>query len=201
MSRNIVAILRGITPDDILPVADTLLRAGIDKIEIPLNSPDAFASIARLAARHGHEALIGAGTVLTPEDVRRVHEAGGRLIVSPDTNPEVIRATRAAGLRAYPGAMTPSECFTALRAGAHGLKLFPAALIGPKGLAALRAVLPPGTEVLAVGGAGPDNFRDWLKAGADGFGIGTALYAPGNDARIVADNARRIVSAFDAALA
>lgn len=200
MSRNIVAILRGITPAEALAVADVLLAAGIDKIEVPLNSPNAFVSIARLAEHYGREALIGAGTVLTPDDVRRVREAGGQLVVSPDTNVEVIRATKAAGMRSYPGAMTPSECFAALRAGADGLKLFPASLIGPQGLAAIRAVLPEGTEVLAVGGAGPDNFAAWHRAGADGFGIGTALYAPGDSVSKVASNASAIVAAYDAAM-
>jgi 2-dehydro-3-deoxyphosphogalactonate aldolase len=121
-------------------------------------------------------------------------------VVSPDTNPAVIRATRDAGMRSYPGAMTPSECLTALRAGAHGLKLFPASLIGPAGLAAFRAVLPAGTEVLAVGGAGPDNFAAWRAAGADGFGIGTALYKPGDTPAQVAEKAQHIVAAYDAAM-
>ncbi|MCW1932519.1 2-dehydro-3-deoxy-6-phosphogalactonate aldolase [Pararhodobacter zhoushanensis] len=198
MSRNIVAILRGVTPDAVEGIAGELLDAGIEIIEVPLNSPEALRSVALLAARFGDRALIGAGTVLTPEDVAAVQAAGGRLVVSPDTNPEVIRATKAARMRSYPGVMTPSDCFAALRAGADGLKLFPGTLIGPAGLKAIRAVLPAGTEVLAVGGAGAENFAQWKAAGADGFGIGTALYRPGDDAATVAIRARALVSAYDA---
>lgn len=198
MSRKIVAILRGVTPDAVEGIAGELLDAGIEIIEVPLNSPEALRSVALLATRFGDRALIGAGTVLTPEDVAAVQAAGGRLVVSPDTNPEVIRATKAAGMRSYPGVMTPSECFAALRAGADGLKLFPGSLIGPAGLKAIRAVLPAGTQVLAVGGAGAENFVQWKAAGADGFGIGTALYRPGDDAATVATRARAIVQAYDA---
>ena len=200
MTRNIIAILRGITPDEVLAVADRLLAAGIVKIEVPLNSPDALESIARLARQHGDTALIGAGTVMTPREVTQVQAAGGRLVVSPDTNPQVIRATRDAGMLSFPGAMTPSECFAALRAGANGLKLFPASLVGPSGLAAMRAVLPKGTEVLAVGGAGPENFAEWRAAGVDGFGIGTALYRPGDRPEAVIAKARAVVAAWDAAM-
>ena len=196
--RNIIAILRGIRPEEVLPVADALIGEGITKIEVPLNSPDALASVAALAGRFGDVAVIGAGTVLTPADVDRVHAAGGRLIVSPDANPAVIARTKALGLLSYPGVMTPTDCFAALRAGADGLKLFPGSLIGPAGLKALRAVLPEGTEVLAVGGAGPENFAEWFAAGASGFGIGTALYRPGEGAGEVAARAREIVAQYDA---
>ena len=200
MSRNIVAILRGIAPAEAVAVAEALISAGISRIEVPLDSPDPLDSVARLADRFEGVALIGAGTVLDPEEVRRVHAAGGRLVVSPDTNPEVIRATKAAGMVSYPGVMTPTEAFAALRAGADGLKLFPAALVGPDGLKALRAVLPPGTGVLAVGGAGPDTFARWIEAGADGFGIGSALYAPGDSPDSVSARASEIVTAYDRAL-
>ena len=196
--RNIIAILRGIRPEEVLAVADALIGEGITKIEVPLNSPDAIASVAALAERFGDVAVIGAGTVLTPADVDSVVAAGGQLIVSPDANPTVIARTKALGLLSYPGVMTPTECFAALRAGADGLKLFPGSLIGPAGLKALRAVLPEGTEVLAVGGAGPENFAEWFAAGASGFGIGTALYRPGDGAAEVANRARGIVAQYDA---
>ena len=195
--RNIVAILRGIRPDEAEPIAAALIGAGITKIEVPLNSPEPFESIGRMARRFGAKAIIGAGTVLTAEDVGRVAGVGGKLIVSPDANPDVIRATKALGLLSYPGVMTPTECFAALRAGADGLKIFPGVLVGPEGLKAIRAVLPKGTEVLAVGGAGPENFAEWFAAGADGFGIGTALYRPGDSAETVSEKARNIVAEYD----
>ena len=199
MQRNIVAILRGVRPAEVEGIAEALIAEGVSKIEVPLNSPDPLDSIALLARRFGETALIGAGTVLTVRDVHRVRDAGGRLIVSPDCNPEVIGASKAAGLLSYPGVMTPTECFAALRAGADGLKLFPGGLIGPAGLKAIRAVLPEGTELLAVGGAGPSNFAEWLDAGADGFGVGTALYKPGDGPEETARKARAAAAAWDAA--
>lgn len=198
MTREIIAILRGVTPDEILPIADAIRAAGIDKIEVPLNSPDAFDSIEKLAVAHGAEALVGAGTVLTAEDAQQVQNVGGAMVVSPDCNVEVIAKTKALGMQSYPGVLTPTEAFTALRAGADGLKFFPASLVEPSGLKAMLAVLPRGTKTYAVGGAGPDNFANWFAVGATGFGIGTAIYSPGDTADIVAVKARNIVAAYDA---
>jgi len=197
--RPLIAILRGVTPDEAVPIGEALVAAGITVIEVPLNSPDPFDSIARMARALEDRAKVGAGTVLTPEDVARLREVGGQLVVSPNCDPEVIRATVAAGMESWPGVMTPTECFAALRAGATGLKIFPGNLLGPDGLKAIRAVLPPGTQVYAVGGAGPDNFASWIKASADGFGLGTALYTPGLSVEEVRTRAERIVAAFDAA--
>lgn len=199
-SRNIIAILRGITPPEAAEAAEALVNAGITTIEVPLNSPDPFASIAAMVQAAGDRATIGAGTVLTTDDVAQVAKAGGTLVVSPDCNPEVIAATRAADMQSWPGFFTPTEAFTALRSGATGLKLFPGALVGPQGLKAMRAVLPAGTQVYAVGGAGPANFKEWLDAGADGFGIGTALYTPGMTTAEIAERAATVVAAYDAAI-
>ncbi|ASP34423.1 2-dehydro-3-deoxy-6-phosphogalactonate aldolase [Labrenzia sp. VG12] len=200
MSRNLIAILRGITPDEALPVTEALIDTGITRIEVPLNSTDPLKSIGSMAASFSDRAEIGAGTVLEPDQVNDVKSVGGTLIVSPDCNPDVIRATKICGMSSFPGVMTPTECFTALRNGADGLKFFPAAQIGPDGLKAMLAVLPKGTPTYAVGGAGPDNFTDWIRAGAAGFGIGTALYKPGFSVAEIRSRAETIVAAYDAAV-
>lgn len=199
MTRSLIAILRGIRPEEAVETGAALIAAGITSIEVPLNSPDPLDSIARLAEAFGDRAQIGAGTVLTPQAVADVAAAGGKLIVSPNMDPAVIAATKRHGMESWPGTFTPTECFAALAAGADGLKIFPANLVGPAGLKAIRAVLPPETRIYAVGGAGAENFADWFAAGADGFGIGTALYKPGQSAAETAAKAARITAAYDAA--
>lgn len=192
----LVAILRGVRPDEIEAIGASLIEAGFAMIEVPLNSPEPLHSIERLARRFGEDALIGAGTVLTPEDARSVGEAGGRLIVSPNVNLDVIRASIAAGLVSLPGYFTPSEGFAAIAAGAHGLKLFPAEAATPAVVKAQRAVLPHDLPLLVVGGIGPDNMAPWRDAGADGFGLGSALYKPGRNAAEVGKRARAFVHAW-----
>ena len=194
----LVAILRGLTPEEAPAIGDALIDAGFTLIEVPLNSPDPFASIRLLADRLAGRALVGAGTVLTTDQVSAVANAGGTLIVSPNTNPDVIRATVAAGLVSMPGYFTPTEAFAAIAAGATALKLFPADGTSPAMLKAQRAVVPRDVPVLAVGGIMPDNMAEWHVAGANGFGLGSNLYRPGKPADGVADDARRYVDALGA---
>ncbi len=197
MSRPLIAILRGIQPSEAVSIADVIVKAGIDKIEVPLNSPNPFDSIRAIAIKYGNQALIGAGTVLTVAQVKQVRAAGGQLVVSPNCDPNVIRATIAEGMQSWPGVFTPSEALTALKAGATGLKLFPGNMAGPNGLKAMRAILPIGTKVYAVGGTTPENFSKWVEASANGFGLGTAIYKPGDTVETVTQKAGAIVKAYD----
>ena len=197
MSRNIIAILRGITPAECSDVCDVLISSGIDKIEVPLNSPDPFESISIMMRLYGQDATIGAGTVLQVDRVRQLYYLGAAMVVSPDCNTDVITTTKDFGMASYPGCFTASECFSAIRAGADGLKLFPSFVLGTKGLSALRAVLPDEIPVFVVGGVDASNFADWRKAGALGFGIGTALYAPGSKLSDIKKSANDIVKSYD----
>ena len=194
----LAAILRGVTPAEIDAIGDALVEAGVTVIEVPLNSPQPFESIKRLAARHGTHALIGAGTVLEVADIARLEEAGGRLMVAPNFDADVVHAAKAAGLATLPGVMTPSEGFAALKAGADGLKLFPAEIIPPAVFKAWRAVFPADTLMLAVGGVGVDSIKTYAEAGASGFGIGSALYKPGRPAAETGKLARALVAAAKA---
>lgn len=189
----LVAIVRGVTPGEAEAVGAAILDAGIRIIEVPLNSPDPLASIERLARRFGETALIGAGTVLEAADVKRVRDAGGCLIVSPNSFAPVIEAAAVARLVSLPGFFTPSEAFAALRAGATGLKLFPAEGAAPAVVRALRAVLAKAVPLLVVGGIGPGDMQPWIDAGADGFGLGSGLYKPGQSAEETAAKARAYV--------
>jgi 2-dehydro-3-deoxyphosphogalactonate aldolase len=195
--RHIIAILRGISPSEMINVCDALIAAGIGFIEVPLNSPRPLDSIRSAVRHYGERARIGAGTVLSPADVDAVADAGGSFIVSPDCNPEVIRHTKSRGLGSYPGVLTPTEAFAALRAGADGLKFFPAEVLGAKGIKAMKAVLPPKVPLYAVGGANPDNFREFFSAGCSGFGLGTYLYKPGMRLDEIAERANTAVKAYD----
>ena len=190
----LVAIIRGVTPDEAEGISDAIYEGGIRIIEVPLNSTDPLKSIERIAAKHGDRTLVGAGTVLKREQVAEVKAAGGRIIVSPDTNIEVIAAAAEAGLVSCPGYFTPSEAFAAIRAGAHGLKLFPAEGASPAVLKGQLAVIPKAIPVLAVGGISPDNMQPWLDAGASGFGLGSGLYKPGQSAAETLEKTRAYVA-------
>lgn len=193
----VIAILRGITPDEILPVCDALLTEGITMIEVPMNSPDVLDSIALAASELKDRATIGAGTVTTLNEVKAVADASGRFVVSPNCNPAVIAETRRLGLSSYPGVLTPTEAFAAIEAGATGLKIFPAGSVGPGHIKAMKAVLPPNMPLYGVGGTAPDNFADYVAAGCAGFGLGTYLYAPGRPADEVRIRAAKVMAALD----
>jgi 2-dehydro-3-deoxyphosphogalactonate aldolase len=192
----LIAIIRGVTPDEAVDIGGALIEGGIRIIEVPLNSPEPLKSIERLASRFGEQVSVGAGTVLNPEQVQQVRDAGGRLIVSPNMSPAVIRATAEAGMVSCPGIFTPTEAFTAIEAGAHTLKLFPAEAATPKVVKALRAVLPSDVSLVVVGGVGPDSIPSWLEAGANGFGLGSGLYKPGQNAADTLTKARAYAAAI-----
>jgi 2-dehydro-3-deoxyphosphogalactonate aldolase len=185
----LVAILRGLKPEEAIGVGEALIAAGITVLEVPLNSPNPLESIRLLAGRFGEDALIGAGTVSEPADCARIAAVGGRLVVTPHADPAVVRAAKAEGMIAVPGFFTPGEAFALLKAGADGLKLFPAEAGSPAMLKAMLAVLPPGTRILPVGGIDAGNIPAWRAAGAAGFGIGSAIYRPGDSAAAVAAKA------------
>lgn len=195
----LVAILRGVKPTEVVAIGEAIAAAGIHLIEVPLNSPDPFTSIAVLAQALKGRALVGAGTVLTIEDVDRVWEAKGELIVSPNTDLSVIRRTREKGLLSLPGFLTPSEAFAALDAGCHALKLFPAEMAPPSVVRALRAVLPRQAKLLIVGGVSPQTIAPYLSAGVDGFGVGSDIFKPGRDADDVGLRAAALVAAVKSA--
>ncbi len=196
--RHIIAILRGVQPDEIGQVCSALVESGIGRIEITLNSPDPLHSIALAKKRVAGRALIGAGTVLSNKDVDDVFAAGGQFIVSPDCNPAVIGRTIELGLGSYPGVFTPTEAFLAIRYGATGLKIFPGELVGAAGIRAMKAVLPPEMPVYVVGGANPDNFSTYFEAGCSGFGLGSYLYKTGRSVHEVARRAELAVKSYDA---
>jgi 2-dehydro-3-deoxyphosphogalactonate aldolase len=197
----LVAILRALEPERAVAVGQTLVDSGFDMIEVPLNSPDPFVSIAALVQALGDRALVGAGTVLAVEQVDRLAHIGARLVVSPNCNPAVIARAAALGMVSLPGVLTPTEMFAALDSGATGLKIFPAEIAGPAVVRAVRAVLPPQLPILAVGGIQADNMRDYLAAGTSGFGIGGSLFKPGKSIDAIATDARALVAAFAAARA
>lgn len=191
----LIAILRGLTPAEAPAIGQALVSSGFAIVEVPLNSPEPLRSIATLTQLFP-QTLIGAGTVLNAQQVKDVHGAGGRLVVAPNFNPAVVAQALALGMVVLPGVATPTEAFAALDAGAHGLKLFPAEMISPATVKALRAVLPPSTALMPVGGITPDNMAPYRAAGANGFGLGSALYAPGRSAQAVQQQAQAFVRAF-----
>lgn len=194
----LIAILRGITPDEAVLVGEALFQAGFRCLEVPLNSPEPLKSIELFADHFGDRMLVGAGTVLTPSAVDNVEAAGGRVIISPNTDPAVISHAKTLGLLSLPGVFTPTEAFAAIDAGADGLKLFPAETAGPAGLKALKAVLPESCPVYAVGGVDPASMAKWRSAGADGFGLGSALFKPGLSPDEVGVRGRAFVAAWSA---
>lgn len=201
LDRKLVAILRGIKPEEVAEIVTGLLATGFQAIEIPLNSPDPLRSIeiaAKTAEQHAHGAcLIGAGTVLSVDDVNAVKSSGGNLVVSPNANEAVIEATIESGMVSLPGVFTATEAHMALAKGASGLKFFPASVLGPKGIAAIKVILPADAEVCAVGGVDPGNFPDYFAAGVRGFGLGSCLYAPGKPPGDIVECAQLAIEVYD----
>lgn len=195
---GLVAILRGVTPEDVVALGEVLVEEGLAAVEVPLNSPDPFTSVRRLAEAIGESCAVGAGTVLTVDDVERSRAAGARMVVAPNSDPAVIRAAVERGLRPYPGAATPTEAFAAVAAGARSLKLFPSDAVGIAGMKAWRAVLPADVELLPVGGVDETNLAAWAAAGAGGAGLGSCLYRPGDAAEAVRERARALRTAWTA---
>jgi 2-dehydro-3-deoxyphosphogalactonate aldolase len=193
---GIIAILRGVSPDEVVAVSQTLFDAGIRVVEVPLNSPEPFVSIESLAKTFADKMVVGAGTVLSAQDVNLLKEHRGQISGSPDCNPEVIARAVAVGLDPLPGVFTPTEAFAAIRAGAKHLKLFPAEVASPQTIKAWKAVLPKHIKIHAVGGVTPENMKDWLAAGASGFGIGSALYKPGLPLSKISESAHNLVNAW-----
>ncbi|WP_295813507.1 2-dehydro-3-deoxy-6-phosphogalactonate aldolase [uncultured Nitratireductor sp.] len=198
--RALVAILRGIGPSEIAAMTDMLIAAGITSIEVPLNSPEPFRSIETAVDVAGDRALVGAGTVLSVDDVDRLADIGGKLVVSPNTDPDVIRRSVELGLVSMPGVFTPSEALLAHKCGASALKFFPASALGPSGVSAIKAILPKDATVCAVGGVSDATFADYIGIGVRAFGLGTGLYRPGDTVDAVREKARRTVEAYDSAL-
>ena len=197
LRRGLIAILRGLKPDEALDIGRAVFEAGIEAIEVPLNSPDPFISIAALVEALPKSALLGAGTVLTAEDVDKLAETGAKLLVSPNIDADVMRRAAHHGLVTMPGVFTPSEAFAAIKLGASALKFFPASVLGSKGIAAIKAVLPRDTMLGAVGGVSEKDFADYSKVGVSVFGLGSSLYAPGMSAAEVRERAEAAVSAYD----
>ena len=197
--RELIAILRGIRPDEACSIAEVLIESGITTIEVPLNSPSALESIELMVRSFGNDITFGAGTVVNSSQVQEVYNCGGKIIVSPNCNIDVIKETKSKGLLSFPGVFSPSECFSALDNGADGLKFFPAFLLQPAGYRSIRAVLPERIQSYAVGGVVENNFLDWFRVGITGFGIGSSLYKIGDTARKVSEKAKRLVISFDKA--
>lgn len=200
MSRNIIAILRGIKPEEVLDIVHVIVDLGITQVEVPLNSPRAFESIELIRDEFKGSIQFGAGTVTDVEQVEILSRIGVDFIVSPNFEYSVVKATKEAGILSYPGVITPTECFSALNSGADGLKFFPASLLGEANLIAIKAVLPSDIPIYMVGGVGPENFSSWFKAGASGFGIGSGIYKAGESASAVAKKAESIILSYDKSL-